>query len=263
MQRQSSNLAFFLGGHDLEMLTIRELLGQYAPGRFFDKSLSWGAKTSDYRTEIEECLASGQTPVLVELTEDVEVNRDKIIIVDHHGECAGTDKPTSLHQVFALLGLNEREWTRWHELVAANDRGHIKAMKEIGATQAEIREVRAADREVQGVTEEEEREAEEAVRNAKVLLEGKLTVVKLRHNRTSPVADRMEKDLGGKGYENLLVISPEEVNFFGSGRIIHELNTKFQGGWYGGSLPERGFWGGYFSGEEVLKFLSMLLDKRQ
>lgn len=262
MQKQPSNLTFFLGGHDLEMLTIRQLLEQHAAGRIFDKGLSWGAKASDYRTEIEQCLVSGRTPVLIELKEDIEIDRNKIIVVDHHNERAGAERPASLHQVFALLGLKEDEWTRRHELVAANDRGYIKAMKEIGATQEEIREVRAADRQAQGVTEEEEREAEEAVRNARVMLGGELTVVSLPHNHTSPVADRMEKDLGGTGYENLLVISPKQVNFFGSGRIIHELNREFHSGWYGGSLPERGFWGGYFAGQEVLAFLCTLLSER-
>lgn len=40
----SNKLIFFLGGHDLEMLAIRELLEEYAPGSFFDKGLSWGGQ---------------------------------------------------------------------------------------------------------------------------------------------------------------------------------------------------------------------------
>ncbi len=27
------------------------------------------------------------------------------------------------------------------------------------------------------------------------------------------------------------------------GEIIHRLNARFPGGWYGGSLPNYGFWG--------------------
>lgn len=256
-----SELVFFLGGRDLEMLTIRELLMSVAPERVYDKNLAWGAKASDYAAEIEACLAAGRTPVLIELTNDLNLSRDEVIIVDHHGERAGGDQPTSLHQVFELLNLSSEEWTRWHELVAANDRGHVRAMKELGATSDEIREVRAADRRAQGVTDEEESEAQEAVRKAEVLLDGRLTVARLQHSRTSPVADRMEKDLGGAGYENLLVVSPGQVNFFGAGRIIRALNQRFQGGWYGGSLPERGFWGGYFAGDEVLDFLREILGE--
>jgi hypothetical protein len=258
----SNKLVYFLGGHDLEMLTIRELLECHAAERFYDKGLSWGAKASAYKEEIEDALKNGLMPILIELEENIALPRERVVIIDHHGKRAGSDNPTSLHQVFYLLNLDQEKWTRWHELVAANDRGHIKAMKEIGATQEEIRKVRAADRRAQGVTEEEERDAEEAIRNAKVMIEGKLTVVNLPHNHTSPVADRMEKDLGGPGYENLLVISPDQVNFFGAGRIILALGERFEGGWYGGSLPECGFWGGYFGGEEVLRFLRTLLGNR-
>jgi hypothetical protein len=242
------------------MLTIRELLERHAPGRFFDKGLPWGAKASDYRAEIEECLAQGLTPVLVELQEDFEIDGNKIVVADHHNERAGAGRPTSLHQVFDLLGLGAEEWTWWHELVAANDRGYIREMKEVGATQEEIREVRAADRQTQGVTAEEEREAEEAINDAEVLFDGRLTVVRLPHGRTSPVADRMERDLGGEGYENLLALSPGQVNFFGDGSVIRALDEKFQGGWYGGSLPERGFWGGHFESKDVLDYLSNLLS---
>ncbi|MEW6127209.1 MAG: hypothetical protein AB1757_09235 [Acidobacteriota bacterium] len=258
---KQDQLFFFLGGRDLEMLTIRELLERHAPFAFCDKNLVWGAKASDYKEEIEKAIIQGKTPVFIELTVDLDLADEQIITIDHHGKRAGSDKPTSLHQVFELLNLPSEQWTRWHDLVAANDRGHIKAMKEIGATQEEIKQVRAADRRAQGVTEEEEQKAEEAVRNARVLLDGKLTAVNLPHSRTSPITDRLEKDLSGTGYENLLVISPDQVNFFGTGQIIQALNKQFQGGWYGGSLPEWGFWGGYFVGEEVLKFLCEFLEE--
>ena len=143
-------------------------------------------------------------------------------------------------------------WTRWYELVAANDRGHVRAMKEAGATQEEIRAVRAADRQAQGVTAAEEHAAEAAIKGATVLFHGRLTVVRLPHERTSPVADKMEKEMGGAGYENLLVVSPRQVNFFGSGSVIRALDENFPGGWYGGSLPERGFWGGEFESKAVI-----------
>jgi hypothetical protein len=49
--------------------------------------------------------------------------------------------------------------------------------------------------------------------------------------------------LGGIGFENLLIDSPDQLNFFGKGNLIYALNEGFPGGWYGGALPERGFWG--------------------
>ena len=54
----SRDLVFFLGGYDLEMLTIRELLAaEGAP--FWDKELAWGAQASAYAAEIEQTLAIG------------------------------------------------------------------------------------------------------------------------------------------------------------------------------------------------------------
>lgn len=251
-------LVFFLGGHDLEMTTIRDLLEKYTPGRFHDKGLYWGAKVSDYGREIEAAIAMGETPVLVELTVDMELKPDSVIIIDHHGKGAGFDKPTSLHQVFDILNLSGEVWTRWFDLVAANDRGYIPAMIRAGAALDEIAAIRAADRVAQGITPEEESEGERAAARAEVLAGGMLTIVRLGHIRTAAVADCMEPALGGLGYKNLLVISPMQVNFFGAGNLVLALNEAFPGGWYGGALPERGFWG---HGEPVPDAATFLLDE--
>jgi len=56
-------------------------------------------------------------------------------------------------------------------------------------------------------------------------------------------SDWLQPELGGPGCENLLVISPGEVNFYGTGKLAEDLNRHFSGGWYGGALPERGYWG--------------------
>jgi hypothetical protein len=238
----STNSLFLLGGHDLEMLTIRELLQAHAPGRFIDKELAWGARTSDYRAEISGAQQHGETPILVELINDIDLD-DKAIIIDHHGPLAGADKPTSLHQVFALLGLTPEAWTRRMELVAANDRGHIRGMLEASASMEEIVEIRAADRAAQGITEEQEQQATEAILSAETACGGRLTIIRIPHSRTAAVADRMATELGGPGYDNLLVISPGEVNFFGDGSAVLQLKDLFPDCWYGGSLPERGFFG--------------------
>jgi len=235
---------FFLGGRDLEMVTIHGLLAEEgAP--FFDRQLAWGAKASEYAAEIGQALAAGRTPVLVELEPDRNTGDDRVILIDHHGPRAGRDRPTSLEQVFALLRLPEKRWTRWFALVSANDRGHIRAMLalEPPATLAEVRSVRSADRAAQGITAEQERQAAEAVAAARVLADGRLTVVELPHSRVAAAADRFEPALGGVGYENLLVYAPHEVSFFGAGRIIEQLAARHPGGWFGGNLPDYGFWG--------------------
>ncbi len=234
-------LRFLLGGHDLEMLAIRELL-ELTGARFHDKHLPWGAKASDYLCEIEAAKSAGETPVLIELEPDLP-DLEGAVLVDHHGARAGADKPTSLHQIFDLLGLPQQEWTRWFDLVAANDRGYIPELLAIGATREEIIRIRAADRAAQGIAPEEEAQGEEAVKRLQSRAGGRLHVVELPHARTATVADRLESALGGPGYTNLLVVSPMQVNFFGQGKIIEALNRRYPSGWYGGALPERGFWG--------------------
>ncbi len=237
------------------MATIRTLLDETVPAYVHDKSLRWGAKASDYREEIMGALTRGMIPVFVELEDDLGLSASCLIVVDHHGPGAGGDKPTSLHQVFDLLELPPERWIRWYDLVAANDRGYISAMIEIGATQDEIIQVRAADRAAQGITPEDELAGEKAVTQTKTVADGKLTVVHLPHNRTAAVTDRLDPALGGPGFLNLLVCSPEEVNFYGDGKTIAALTRRFPGGWYGGALPERGFWGRMGTGHEVESFL--------
>ncbi len=243
LSMQNEPLVFFLGGYDLEMVTIRDLLHQVAPERVHDKRLAWGAKASAYAEEIRQALEQDFTPVLVELVDDLGLDATTILVADHHGERAGERQPTSLHQIFALLGLPPEGWTRWFELVAANDRGYISALIEMGATLEEIVEVRAADRAAQGITPEEETAGARAVAQAQTVANGRLTIVRLPHARTATVADRLQPELGGPGYQNLLVYGPEQVNFFGSGKLVRALDNQFPGGWYGGALPARGFWG--------------------
>ncbi|MGH8491350.1 MAG: hypothetical protein ACREXS_21445 [Gammaproteobacteria bacterium] len=250
-QKARTNLVFFLGGADLEMATIRALLDETVPDSVHDKGLRWGAKASAYREEIMGALAQGLTPVLVELEDDLGLGSPYLIIVDHHGPEAGADKLTSLHQVFDLLELPPERWIRWYDLVAANDRGYIPEMLELGATQAEIIQVRAADRAAQGITSEDEQAGQKAASQAETVADGRLTIVRLPHNRTAAVTDRLDPALGGRGFQNLLVQSPEEVNFYGDGKFVMALATRFPSGWYGGALPERGFWGRMGAGADV------------
>jgi hypothetical protein len=246
---------FFLGGRDLEMQTIAALLRNHvAPARIFDFGLRWGAKASAYAPEIEHAASSLLVPVLIELTPDIPLPREAVL-VDHHGPSAGHEQPTSLEQVFALLDLSPEKWTRRHALVAANDRGYVPEMSALGATRDEIREIRAADRLAQGVTAEQEAAAERAVAQPRHLQGGHLTVIDLPHANTSAVADRMEPLLGGPGYDNLLINHSEGVAFYGEGVWINRLRERFRDGWYGGALPRRGYWGSRRSAGEVLAFL--------
>lgn len=237
-------LHFFLGGRDLEMLAIRALLERHAPGCFTDKRLAWGAKVSDYRDEIPAVLGEGGTPVLIELTDDLPLEafeRRRCLIADHHGPLAGQDRPTAIEQVFALLGRPAAEWTRELALVAANDRGHIPAMKALGATDAEIAAIRARDRAAQGLGAADEAEARRAIAARQVV--GRLTLAETSGQSSTAIADLLEPALGGPGYDALLVVMPAELAFFGDGETVSWLAGKLAGSWSGGDLPVRGFWG--------------------
>lgn len=48
---QTGHYIFFIGGYDLEMVEIRNMLQSHGCA-FFDKKLSWGAKASDYKEEL-------------------------------------------------------------------------------------------------------------------------------------------------------------------------------------------------------------------
>lgn len=240
---------FFLGGSDLEMAVIRNLLECHAPGMFCDHRLAWGARASAYRREIAVAFGRGETPVLIELVDDLGVAARGAVLVDHHQERAGSSSPTSLEQVFALLKLDAALWGRRHALVAANDRGHVNELLACGAGLDEIRAIREADRRAQGITRREERQAAEAVRKARRFVKDRLTVVRIPHNKASAVCDRMHPALGGRGYEVLIVASrvqrrkPGELNVFGPGPVVLKLHHRFPGGWIGGALPKHGFWG--------------------
>jgi hypothetical protein len=230
--------SFFLGGHDLEMITIKDMLALHRPQyKVFDKGLSWGAMQSDYRQEIAACSANGDIIVCVELGLDLELPVTAIM-VDHHG--ARSQEPSSLSQVFDILELPQAAWTRQYDLVSANDTGHIVAMRAMGATHDEIMDIRARDRAAQGITQAEEQEGLVALQSAQPILDDQILVVRLPHGRTATVADPLAV---ANDPRDLLVLSPQATNFFGSKSRIRNLDIVFPGGWSGGGGDQRGFWG--------------------
>ncbi|SER16278.1 hypothetical protein SAMN05421690_101064 [Nitrosomonas sp. Nm51] len=242
--RPTPHYRFFLGGYDLEMRTVRALIEKHSNAIIHDKQLHWGARASDYRHEINAALAAGATPVLIELKQDLDLPENRICIIDHHGPSAGHDKPTCLEQVFTLLKLPDHLWTRHLALVAANDRGYIPAMQqELDATPEEIRSIRQQDRQAQGITAEEEQAAVEALSKLEYACGGRLAVARLPHSKTAALVDRLQPEAGGPGIRNILIISPDEVNFFGEGKAVLSLAEHYPQGWYGGDLPVKGFWG--------------------
>ncbi len=81
-----------------------------------------------------------------------------------------------------------------------------------------------------------------ALAAARLALDGALLVVELPHGRTATVMDPLavvEDTAPG----DVLVLSPGGPHFFGRGNAVASLDAAFPGGWRGGELPRRGFWG--------------------
>lgn len=240
----SSSRRYFLGGRDLEMVEIKNLLFEAGlSDRVVDADLPWGARASAYEAAIRSALSAGETPVLIELMDDLVANidRSRLIVVDHHGRHAGHGRPTSLEQIHDLVGRPAGlAWTRRRALIAANDRGHAAGMREIGASIQEIRDIRDEDRRAQGVTGSIEEESRRAIATSRLI--GPLLVVETTAPTASAVHDFLLPEYGGSAVDDVLVATATAWSFSGDGRVIEDL-APFPGCWYGGDLPVRGFWG--------------------
>ncbi len=236
---------FFLGGHDAEMVEIRNILKERG-AEFYDKKLSWGAKLSDYKAAIDN-LPKNKIPVFIELIIDCPYP-DDIFIIDHHDENAGKDKKTSIEQIAELLCI---ELTKEQQLISANDIGHIRAMKNMCATDEEIERIRRMDREAQGVTPEDERLAEESINNQLEEVGINIAIINSRTNKTSAVFDRIYDK-----YRHIFIFTPDgEMNYSGEGEMVFLLTKKYNEMkkhnptiqfWSGGNLPDNGYFGSNF-----------------
>ena len=233
---------FFLGGYDAEMVEIKKILEEQRI-EFFDKNLSWGASLSAYKHDLKN-LSPEKVPVFIELRLDRPYPENSIII-DHHGEKAGKDKKTSIEQVANLLGIT---LNRKQQLISANDRGHIRAMRKICAEDKEIEEIRLMDRKAQGVTDDDERLAEESISHKTERVGDSAVIVDSLTDKTSPVVDRLYND-----FKHIFVYTPGgALNYFGEGEVVCRLTEIYEkkkqdnpsvNFWYGGDLPDYGFFG--------------------
>lgn len=210
--KKKENIVFLLGGHDLEMETIKDVLSQGGYS-FIDKGLTWQtAKLSQYKEEIVNAAAEGKTIYGIELVKDIPTPNGYNSI-DHHND--RSDSPSSLEQVASLLKL---PLTRWQLLVAINDKAYIPGLATAGATVDEIDTIRTADRKAQGVTAEDEQQAINDIANGMSTI-GDLVVVKTTCRHFSAICDRLYP------YKRLLVYNDHEWTFYGEGaeRVYHSI----------------------------------------
>ncbi len=217
---------FLLGGRDLEMEEIRKLLvengcqkyGQGSEGDCFyaDRELKWGAKLSDY----EDLLDFDGKIYGIELKKPSEDFKapDNYRAIDHHN--SSWCLPSALEQVAELLGV---ELTRWQRLIAANDRGHIAALKAIDATAEEIKQIREADMKAQGVTEEELKKAPKELAKAEKNSSG-IWLLETDFEHFSPLSDLLYEQ------EKLpaIIYNParKSLTYYGNG--VLKLVEKFR-----------------------------------
>lgn len=207
---------FLLGGHDLEMATIRQLLDDNGEN-YIDHNLSWS--NADVNAYYDDMLARQHSTLFygIELRGNAPGGVGYVLI-DHHNENSG--KVSSIEQVAEVLGL---KLSRYQQLVAANDAGYIGAMLAIGATRQEVEDIRLRDRQMQGVTAAEEEVAEKELADVQVC--NGIKVVKTSLCHFSPLVDRLYP------YGQLLVYSNSELTYYGSdsrtlvenyGRLVEE-----------------------------------------
>lgn len=210
-----SKRIFLLGGNDLEMTTIKNLLVN-AGEQFETHDLRWdNAKLSSYEKTLEEYGNSPDYQIYgIELNEDIQ-HPDNYVRIDHHNDFA--NKPSSLEQVAKLLDL---AMDRHMQLVAANDSRYIPGMIKLGASREEIDDIRRADRAAQGVSEDDdERLAEESLKSCKGDASN-LYVVKSLTSKFSTICDRMYP------YRRLLIYNDDVAEFYGEG--VNDLTSLFK-----------------------------------
>jgi hypothetical protein len=194
---------FLLGGYDLEMLTIKDLLldnGYIENINIFDQNLSWGAKLSTYNYILGK--AQNSTIYGIELVEDIQTPNNYIAI-DHHYE--NDNLPSSLEQIAKILNI---KLNRYQKLIAANDAKYILGMKALGASKNEITEIRKKDRTAQGVSEKDEFLAEEAIANKKI--QNDIAIIKSKTSKFSPIIDRLYEK-----HKQLLIYTDVELCYYG------------------------------------------------
>ncbi len=197
-------MLFLLGGYDLEMLTIKELLKQNNI-KFIDKNLSWGAKLSEYQDELN----FDGTIYGVELEEDITPPKNYKSI-DHHNK--NSHLPSSLEQVAHILNI---KLNRHQQLVSANDTNHIKGMQNLNATYEEIQTIRELDRKAQGVTDKDEELAKKSIKD--------LNIIYSKTPHFSAICDRVYDK-----FNNYIVYNDKKIVFYGYKvkDILKYLDTK-------------------------------------
>lgn len=226
LKKENNNLLFLLGGVDLEMQEIRNILESQGI-LYYDKGLGWSnACLSAYSEELKEYESKGYKIFGVELKRDIDLPANYTVI-DHHNEY--NSRKSSLEQVADVIGVR---LTKKQLLIAANDSAYIPGMLALGATDKEIAEIRLMDRKAQGATAEDEMRAEASMREYLYRYKN-ITTVKSLTPKFSCICDRLYCN------DSLLVYTDSEWTYYGvyKQRLIEHFADDIAKGkvYYGGS----------------------------
>ncbi len=199
---------FLLGGHDLEMMEIKNILVGHGL-TYYDNNLEWGAKLSSY----SEYFNGEKTFVGIELIKDIATPKNYEEI-DHHNE--NSNKPSSIEQIAGLLKI---ELNNYQKLVAANDRGYIPAMEKMGATKKEIDKIRLEDRLAQDVTIEDEKLAELSIKENLSKVDD-IVIVNALTEKHSPIIDKLYP------IQKLIICTNFQIDFYGHGASVVAENWQ-------------------------------------
>lgn len=243
----NNKIFFLLGGKDLEMITIKNILIKNKVN-FYDANLTWdNAFLSTYLDYIyEDNVYYG-----VELIEDCPLPKNYIRI-DHHNNYSY--KISSLEQIASLLNI---QLDRWQKLVAINDAQYIDGMTAFGATVEEINLIRLKDRKAQGVSKFEEIEAINAIEKSKMT--NGVRLVYTTNNHFSPICDRLFP------FHNLLIYNKEKLVYYGAhiNKVIEEYTELIHDkkAYYGGKNNKFfGLANGYFSEHDIKHTVENIIE---
>lgn len=254
MEKNNSKIVILLGGYDLEMLTIKEILKNRKDCIVKDKHLNWkNALLSAYSDELKElnnCEIYG-----IELDEDIAIpDNNNYHRINHHND--EDTLPSSLEQIAEIFGI---KLNHEQELIAANDKGYIEAMENLQATKAEIDNIRRRDRKAQGVTEDDEELAQKSI-DEKLTKKGSLLIVEALTNKFSAICDRLYP------FEKLLIYTDTEWTYYGKGK--EQLVEQFKNGIIDKKIFHGGGKNGYIASkdnafskeelEEIIEFLKRM-----
>lgn len=195
----NNSAVFLIGGHDLEMVEIINILTSQNL-KFYDKNLSWNnANLSDY----SDVLDNENSFIAIELKRDLE--HPNVKFIDHHNE--RSNEPSSIEQVADLLKIT---LTREQQLIAANDKGYIPAMEALDATKEEINDIRRRDRQAQGIVNNDELLGKKSIKENLIEKDG-ILIVKSFTTRFATITDKLYP------YKCLLIYNENALNYYGEG----------------------------------------------